>query len=369
SDHDWIYECYSIVDPNISVRVGNFIPRILNLRVVTDHIPYATMMEGIFSRNNNPLTESGFVGVEENTSTNQDDFDDFSSTLLVVRHKRPKQDLGADPTKPLKNSKTEVVHKQTPKKFTIQKRVSPAKQNKQAQSPEKPRIILSNQNHMMPQKKKQSQVEVNNQFIDIRNLINEHFAKVMKALKAKGYFDTEIFDSKGANNEIRTNTLDGSNERKANLKDIEGDIVLETKIDTHHDDVSHMVKDSYTKAGHDSFVMVEVNKILKLLPLYLTLSGFYHDIKDIGRSRDDSYMDKAQSESLNVQFVDNLPQQAHDSMKCGVYVSAYAKYLSNEVDIHASDFEANLHRPRYGALLWDYGSRKIEGGIIRDNES
>ncbi|MCD9646665.1 hypothetical protein HAX54_036691 [Datura stramonium] len=51
-----------------------------------------------------------------------------------------------------------------------------------------------------------------------------------------------------------------------------------------------------------------------------------------------------------------------------VYVVAYAKYLSNRVDIRDVDFQANLHQFRYSALLWDYDSRKIEGSATSDDE-
>ncbi|MCD7470812.1 hypothetical protein HAX54_010966, partial [Datura stramonium] len=125
---------------------------------------------------------------------------------------------------------------------------------------------------------------------------------------------------------------------------------------------------SYRSASYDASVMAEVNKIVKLLPLYLTLSEFYRDIKDTNWSRDDSYMNKMQPKYLNVQFVDSLPQHAHDSLECGVYVAVYAEYLRNGVDIRVVDFEANLHRHRYDALLLDYGSRKIKSGAISDNE-
>ncbi|MCD7472919.1 hypothetical protein HAX54_014350 [Datura stramonium] len=120
----------------------------------------------------------------------------------------------------------------------------------------------------------------------------------MEAIKSKSHSDIEILHSKGANSEVPTNTLDDFNERKAkghvapqsgsdsgdtvkaasieeiheeddsevsirrtinqvlydvknlgkeNLKNTKGDIVMETKIDTRHDDVSHMKKNSDTR--------------------------------------------------------------------------------------------------------------------------
>ncbi|MCD7465993.1 hypothetical protein HAX54_002302 [Datura stramonium] len=84
------------------------------------------------------LTEPGIIVVEANTSTNQDDFADFSSTHPLMCHKRPNQDDGSVPSKPPKKSKIEVADKQIQKKFTIQKRLSHEIKNKQAQSSELP---------------------------------------------------------------------------------------------------------------------------------------------------------------------------------------------------------------------------------------
>ncbi|MCD9561017.1 hypothetical protein HAX54_019951 [Datura stramonium] len=200
----------------------------------------------------------------------------------------------------------------------------------------------------------------------------------MKAIKAKSHSDTEIIDSKGANSEIPSNMLDDYNKRrgeqhvapqsgnesgdtvpidatfnevlydmqnmgKANLNDTEDDTFMETKNDICHEDVSLMEKDSNTKI-----------KISFVYYLLLDDAGIMR--KDTDWSRDESYMDKIQFEPLDVR-------------KCDIYVATYAEYLSNGVDIYGIDFEANLHQSRYDALLWDYGSQKIEDSAINDNEA
>ncbi|MCD9559520.1 hypothetical protein HAX54_017520 [Datura stramonium] len=68
-----------------------------------------------------------------------------------------------------------------------------------------------------------------------------------------------------------------------------------------------IIYNSFRSAGHDSSVMAEVNKLAKILPLYLSLNRFYHVQKDTDWSRDESYMDKSQSDPLEVRFVDHLP--------------------------------------------------------------
>ncbi|MCD9645669.1 hypothetical protein HAX54_034733, partial [Datura stramonium] len=84
------------------------------------------------------LTEPEVVGFEVHRSTNQDDLDDFSSTPPVLWNKRPNQDVGASSPKPSKQSKSEVVYKQTPKKIINKKRFSTAKKHKHAQLANKP---------------------------------------------------------------------------------------------------------------------------------------------------------------------------------------------------------------------------------------
>ncbi|XP_060200847.1 uncharacterized protein LOC132629132 [Lycium barbarum] len=73
-----------------------------------------------------------------------------------------------------------------------------------------------------------------------------------------------------------------------------------------------------------------------------------------------AYKDKALADKFDVMFVDNLPQQRPGSMDCGMYVAAYAEYLSQGEGIPHGDLDAELLRTRYGALLWDYACRSKE---------
>ncbi|XP_070008651.1 uncharacterized protein [Nicotiana sylvestris] len=100
------------------------------------------------------------------------------------------------------------------------------------------------------------------------------------------------------------------------------------------------VYDSYRSAGHDAYVVSEIDKLAKLVPLYLSISGFYRDSQD-------------------------LPQQKVGSMDCGVHVAAYAEFLSTLGEIPQITFDSSLLRQRYGALLWDYAMRKIDADAIR----
>ncbi|PHT36687.1 hypothetical protein CQW23_24387 [Capsicum baccatum] len=53
---------------------------------------------------------------------------------------------------------------------------------------------------------------------------------------------------------------------------------------------------------------------------------------------------------------------------CRVFVAGYAEYLSEEMDVVSVDFEAEYHRMRYAALLWNYGLQKMKKGYVNDND-
>jgi len=55
---------------------------------------------------------------------------------------------------------------------------------------------------------------------------------------------------------------------------------------------------------------------------------------------------------------------------CGVFVAAFAEYVSlGDLSIPAEDLsDIDQHRRRYGALLWDYATKKQEDGSISESE-
>ncbi|XP_070002287.1 uncharacterized protein [Nicotiana sylvestris] len=129
------------------------------------------------------------------------------------------------------------------------------------------------------------------------------------------------------------------------------------------------VYDSYRFAGHDAYVASEIDKLAKLVPLYLSISGFYRDSQDIDWSTYSAYTDKSHTDPFEVVFISNLPQQQAGSMDCEVHVAAYAEFLSTLGEIPQTIFDSNLLRQRYGALLWDYALRKIDADAISKNEA
>ncbi|XP_049357106.1 uncharacterized protein LOC125821777 [Solanum verrucosum] len=118
------------------------------------------------------------------------------------------------------------------------------------------------------------------------------------------------------------------------------------------------VYDSYRAAKHDSFVREEIQKLAQLLPMYLSM--YYDDNMD-------------DTQDLNIPFdvtyVKDIPQQRYGSMDCGLYLLAFAEYLSDGNDICVETIDAELLRIRYGALLWEYAAKKMEDGAVSDNEA
>ncbi|PHU06845.1 hypothetical protein BC332_23334 [Capsicum chinense] len=74
-------------------------------------------------------------------------------------------------------------------------------------------------------------------------------------------------------------------------------------------------------------------------------------------------IDKSENNTLLIKMVDELPQQTQ--CDCGAFVCAYTEYVIHGRDI-PKEIDIGCVRMRYGALLWDYGKRKLEAGI-KDN--
>ncbi|KAM3355939.1 hypothetical protein P3S68_022653 [Capsicum galapagoense] len=90
-----------------------------------------------------------------------------------------------------------------------------------------------------------------------------------------------------------------------------------------------------------------------LIPYFLKKVDFYLE-KGIAKSENDT---------LPIKMVDELPQQTQ--CDCGAFVCAFAEYVIHGRDI-PKEIDIGHVRMRYGALLWDYGKRKLEAGI-KDN--
>ncbi|TMX05482.1 hypothetical protein EJD97_017893 [Solanum chilense] len=85
----------------------------------------------------------------------------------------------------------------------------------------------------------------------------------------------------------------------------------------------------------------------------------------------DDNMDDTQYLNIpfDVTYVKDIPQQRYGSMECGLYLLAFAEYLSDGADICVETNDAELLHIRYGALLWKYSAKKMKDGDVSDNEA
>ncbi|PHT82630.1 hypothetical protein T459_11073 [Capsicum annuum] len=70
---------------------------------------------------------------------------------------------------------------------------------------------------------------------------------------------------------------------------------------------------------------------------------------------------------FDVDYVQNIPQQASDSLDCGVFVCAYAEILSEGLQVHSCRFDSACQRACYASLLWHYAVEKANEGYRNDN--
>ncbi|PHT98275.1 hypothetical protein BC332_32795 [Capsicum chinense] len=71
---------------------------------------------------------------------------------------------------------------------------------------------------------------------------------------------------------------------------------------------------------------------------------------------------------FDVQYVEDIAQQVGESLDCGVFVAAYAEFLSDEMQIPSSTLDAEYIRKRYATLLWNYGVKKAKKIYSSDHD-
>ncbi|PHT45002.1 hypothetical protein CQW23_14160 [Capsicum baccatum] len=128
------------------------------------------------------------------------------------------------------------------------------------------------------------------------------------------------------------------------------------------------VYDSYRFACHNASVADMMRKLSKLIPAYLANSNFYKK-RGIDFSFHPRYIGREEESFLDVVHVDDLPHQSAGSLDCGVYVAAYAEYISHEKGVLPGFFDVEALHTRYVALLWSHGTQKIEKNTVRDDKS
>ncbi|PHT38601.1 hypothetical protein CQW23_22174 [Capsicum baccatum] len=120
--------------------------------------------------------------------------------------------------------------------------------------------------------------------------------------------------------------------------------------------------------------LIEIQKLAVILPTYLSDNGFYDKTERTDWPSLKAYKGKINQQTglineipFDVDYVQNIPQQAYDSLDCGVFVCAYAEILSEGLQVHSCGFDAASQRARYASLLWHYGVEKANEGYTSDN--
>ncbi|PHT68940.1 hypothetical protein T459_28427 [Capsicum annuum] len=94
----------------------------------------------------------------------------------------------------------------------------------------------------------------------------------------------------------------------------------------------------------------EIQKLAKIFPTYLDMSGFLDQKIRIDWSMIKAYRDKM-ANPFDVQYVDGIAQQTIGTLDCGPFVGAYVEYFSDGLQVPNDGLDFELLHKRYAALL------------------
>ncbi|KAH0702098.1 hypothetical protein KY285_016376 [Solanum tuberosum] len=180
----------------------------------------------------------------------------------------------------------------------------------------------------------------------------------------------------------------GKYEVNSNVRFTTTDCVFKTKIttsffqlcDAHENKKNYKVKYSDDIARslevYDSFpardgVNFEVKNIVEMLlivlPYYLSVVKFYDKRPELKATPKYSGIDEF--EKIEFHFITKgVPRQQDDSLDCGVFVAAFAEFVSNGQHILNQQVKADILRKRFGAILWEYARRKEASDLQSEDE-
>ncbi|KAF3621223.1 hypothetical protein FXO38_13843 [Capsicum annuum] len=128
------------------------------------------------------------------------------------------------------------------------------------------------------------------------------------------------------------------------------DLVFRNKIDALYQNFVENGKDFYTIPKKH-----EVEEYIR---------GFYYDANILWNKVNfylEKGIDKSENNTLLIKMIDELPQQTQ--CDCGAFVCAFAEYVIHGRNI-PKEIDIGYVRMRYGALLWDYGKRKLQADSV-----
>ncbi|PHU10494.1 hypothetical protein BC332_22354 [Capsicum chinense] len=112
----------------------------------------------------------------------------------------------------------------------------------------------------------------------------------------------------------------------------------------------------------------EIKELAEMLSTYLIISFFFEKKDRTDWSLLDAYKEKTDQHAFVVHIVDGIVQQSSGTLNCGLFVAAYAEFLSDRHQIPSSEFNSKKHRTRYASLLWEYGVNKACTGYVSENQ-
>ncbi|PHU04392.1 hypothetical protein BC332_25214 [Capsicum chinense] len=100
----------------------------------------------------------------------------------------------------------------------------------------------------------------------------------------------------------------------------------------------------------------EIQKLAKILPIYLDMSDFLDQKVRTDWSTIEAYQRKM-GNPFDVEYVEGIAQQPIGSL---LFVVTYAEYLNDGLRVPNNGLDVGLLRKRYAALLWKYGEAKAQ---------
>ncbi|KAH0649566.1 hypothetical protein KY290_033234 [Solanum tuberosum] len=121
---------------------------------------------------------------------------------------------------------------------------------------------------------------------------------------------------------------------------------------------------------HTNAVTSLVQKISRMIHLFLVATDYYAFKKDIDWNTDVHYAGRPVGDPLVYGNRENIPQQCDNSTDCGLYTCAFAEYVCRgDRNVSMSGLNAENLRLRFGALLWEYGKIKIDTESVSEDEA
>ncbi|KAK4724911.1 hypothetical protein R3W88_027690 [Solanum pinnatisectum] len=128
------------------------------------------------------------------------------------------------------------------------------------------------------------------------------------------------------------------------------------------------VYDSFPARDGVNFEVKTIVEMLSIvLPYYLSMVKFYDKRPELKATPKYSGIDEF--EKIEFHFITKgVPRQQDDSLDCGVFVVAFAEFVSNGEHILNQQVKADILRKRFGAILWEYARRKQASDLQSEDE-